>query len=256
MAVALLLVGFVMFFCESRWLKVGGAIALGGCQFVVLAASSLAGAQQSAPPTPAAPMPAVLQNYSSVTAERLLKPEDRNWLMVRRTYDGWGFSPLAQITPQNVKNLKPAWIVSTGVVSGHEAPPIVNDGVMFVATPNNQVMALDEIGNLAPLPSLPVLMAEGGGTGITTMPVLQSLSQARNRWGEHAANTIWDAAIVKIILGGASASKDLQELSVLIGERDEQTESITIGDHGSKSLQRNPRRVPMMPPDQIGRAHV
>ena len=27
------------------------------------------------------------------------------------------------------------------------------------------LMALDEIGNLAPLPSLPVLMAEGGGTG-------------------------------------------------------------------------------------------
>ena len=33
------------------------------------------------------------------------------------------------------------------------------------------LLALDEIGNLAPLPSLPTLMAEGGGTGITTMPV-------------------------------------------------------------------------------------
>src|SRR5690606_27954911 len=44
------------------------------------------------------------------------------------------------------------------------------------------LLALDEIGNLSPLPSLPVLMAEGGGTGITTMPVLQSLSQARARW--------------------------------------------------------------------------
>jgi type IV secretory pathway TraG/TraD family ATPase VirD4 len=43
------------------------------------------------------------------------------------------------------------------------------------------LMALDEIGNLAPLPSLPVLMAEGGGTGITTMPVLQSMAQARDR---------------------------------------------------------------------------
>ena len=77
------------------------------------------------------------------------------------------------------------------------------------------LLALDEIGNLSPLPSLPVLMAEGGGTGITTMPVLQSLSQARNRWGDHAASAIWDASIVKVILGGASASRDLQELSVL-----------------------------------------
>src|SRR3546814_19371694 len=48
------------------------------------------------------------------------------------------------------------------------------------------LLALDEIGNLSPLPSLPVLMAEGGGTGITTMPVLQSLSQARAKWGDHA----------------------------------------------------------------------
>ena len=87
------------------------------------------------------------------------------------------------------------------------------------------LMALDEIGNLAPLPSLPVLMAEGGGTGITTMPVLQSLAQARNKWGDHAASTIWDASIVKIILGGASASKDLQELSILIGDRDERTDT-------------------------------
>lgn len=113
------------------------------------------------------------------------------------------------------------------------------------------LMALDEIGNLAPLPSLPVLMAEGGGTGITTMPVLQSLAQARNKWGDHAASTIWDASIVKVILGGASASKDLQELSVLIGERDERADTVSIGDYGQRSLQRSTRRVAVMPPERI-----
>ncbi len=41
------------------------------------------------------------------------------------------------------------------------------------------LLALNEIGNLAPLPSLPTLMAKGGSTGITTMPVLESLAQAR-----------------------------------------------------------------------------
>jgi type IV secretory pathway TraG/TraD family ATPase VirD4 len=113
------------------------------------------------------------------------------------------------------------------------------------------LLALDEIGNLSPLPCLPVLMAEGGGTGITTMPVLQSLAQARNKWGEHAAATIWDAAIVKVILGGASATRDLQELSTLIGERDETTTATTIGDYGSRTLQRSTRRVPIMPPERI-----
>lgn len=111
--------------------------------------------------------------------------------------------------------------------------------------------ALDEIGNLSPLPSMPVLMAEGGGTGITTMPVLQSLAQARGKWGDHAANAIWDAAITKVILGGASATKDLQDLSALIGERDEHTDTLIIGDHGSRSLQRSVRRVPVMPPETI-----
>jgi type IV secretory pathway TraG/TraD family ATPase VirD4 len=113
------------------------------------------------------------------------------------------------------------------------------------------LLALDEIGNLAPLPSLPTLMAEGGGTGITTMPVLQSLAQAREKWSDNAAGAIWDASIVKIILGGASNSRDLQDLTTLIGERDEITDSTTIGDHGSRTAQRSIRRVPIMPPDVI-----
>ncbi|OUZ07234.1 type VI secretion protein [Aeromicrobium sp. PE09-221] len=113
------------------------------------------------------------------------------------------------------------------------------------------LLALDEIGNLANLPSLPTLMAEGGGTGITTLVVLQSLAQARDRWNENQANAIWDAAIVKVILGGASNSRDLQDLSALIGERDEHTDSITIGDHGSRSSQRSIRRIPILPPDRL-----
>jgi type IV secretory pathway TraG/TraD family ATPase VirD4 len=115
------------------------------------------------------------------------------------------------------------------------------------------LLALDEIANLSPLPSLPTLMAEGGGSGITTMPVLQSLSQARDRWNEHQASAIWDAAIVKVILGGASGSRDLQDISSLIGERDEYTDSVTLGDHGSRSNQRSIRRVPILPPDRIRR---
>lgn len=113
------------------------------------------------------------------------------------------------------------------------------------------LLALDEIGNLSPLPSMPVLMAEGGGTGITTMPVLQSLSQARDKWGDHSAGAIWDASIVKVILGGASSARDLQDLAALIGEREERTDTVSIGDHGSRSLQRSTRRVPVMPPETI-----
>src|SRR5262249_19292290 len=93
--------------------------------------------------TPPPPRPAVLQNYPSVSADVLKAPPDGDWPMVRRTYDGWGYSPLQQITPANVARLQPVWSMSTGMTSGHQAPPIVHGGVMFVATPNNQVLAID-----------------------------------------------------------------------------------------------------------------
>jgi alcohol dehydrogenase (cytochrome c) len=89
------------------------------------------------------PMPPVLQNYQPVDAARLKNPEAGNWLMIRRTYDGWGYSPLDQITTQNVARLRPIWGFSTGETRVHESAPVVNNGVMFVSTPNNQVIAID-----------------------------------------------------------------------------------------------------------------
>ncbi|MBN9209791.1 MAG: type IV secretory system conjugative DNA transfer family protein [Microbacterium ginsengisoli] len=113
------------------------------------------------------------------------------------------------------------------------------------------LLALDEIGNLAPLPSLPVLMAEGGGTGLTVMPVFQSLAQARGRWGDDAATAMWDASITKIVLGGGTDTRHLQDISTLIGERDETTDSVTIGERGLRSSQRAIRRVPIMKVEDI-----
>ena len=81
--------------------------------------------------------------YSTVTQSRLTDPEPGNWLSYRGTQDGWGFSPLGQIDTDNVAQLVPVWTLSTGVTGGHEAPPVVNDGVMFVTTPRNLVIAVD-----------------------------------------------------------------------------------------------------------------
>ena len=117
----------------SGWFGVGMALTL---------TMSAPRAQQPADPPPA-PTPEILLKYQPVTAERLKRPADGDWPMVRRTYDGWGYSPLDDITPRNVSRLQPAWVFSTGALNGHEAPPIVSNGVMFVATPGNQVIALD-----------------------------------------------------------------------------------------------------------------
>ncbi|TMJ49261.1 MAG: PQQ-dependent dehydrogenase, methanol/ethanol family, partial [Alphaproteobacteria bacterium] len=127
-----------------------GAVA-GGLAFLLSAGAVLAQRPLAPAPKPdiPPPVPSILQNYKPVTAERLKQPEDGDWLMYRRTYDSWGYSPLAQITPENAARLKPVWTLQTGQVEGHQAPPMVNNGVMFVATPGNQVLAIDaKTGNL------------------------------------------------------------------------------------------------------------
>ena len=113
------------------------------------------------------------------------------------------------------------------------------------------LLALDEIANLTGLPSLPMLMAEGGGRGVTTLVVLQSLAQAREKWGEHAADAIWDAATVKLILGGLGKVRDLDDLSRLIGERDETTTSVSRGGGSGRSTSTSLRRVAVMPPELL-----
>ncbi|MFH5879450.1 type IV secretory system conjugative DNA transfer family protein [Arthrobacter sp. NA-172] len=80
-------------------------------------------------------------------------------------------------------------------------------------------LILDEIANLAPWPGLPIALADGGGIGISTLVVLQSLSQARTGWSIDEAATIWDSAIIKVIFGGGSDERDLRSLAGLLGER-------------------------------------
>jgi type IV secretion system protein VirD4 len=95
-------------------------------------------------------------------------------------------------------------------------------------------LILDEAANF-PLPSLTGLMSEGGGTGMMTTVVLQSLAQARDRWGKDQADAIWETANVKIVLGGGAGAQDLRDLAQLIGEYEVQevSESSSVG--GAKS---------------------
>ena len=45
--------------------------------------------------------------YTPVTDERLRSPDADDWLMYRGTYDSWGYSPLDQITTENIDGLVP-----------------------------------------------------------------------------------------------------------------------------------------------------
>ena len=91
---------------------------------------------------------APLQHLSPVTDAMLTDPPPQEWLMWRRTYDGWGFSPLRQITHRNVGTLQVAW--SWSMTSGAmETTPIVHDGVLFIQNYGDNVEALNaETGDL------------------------------------------------------------------------------------------------------------
>ena len=113
-------------------------------------------------------------------------------------------------------------------------------------------VVLDEAANYQ-LPSLPSLMSEGGGTGISTIVVLQSLAQARAVWGDHQGTALWDAAIFKIILGGGSTARDLDDLSRLIGTRTDRQRSESVGPDGRKSHSTSDRDMPILEPGQLRR---
>jgi alcohol dehydrogenase (cytochrome c) len=81
-----------------------------------------------------------------VTTEDLLHAQDNagEWLMYGRDYRNQRFSPLAQITPDNVKQLRPAWAFSTGgQFAGLEATPLYRDGVLYISADYSRVFAID-----------------------------------------------------------------------------------------------------------------
>ena len=77
-----------------------------------------------------------------VTDAMLENPNPNDWLMFSRTYDAQRFSPLKQITRQNVQRLEKSWSRELGAGS-LESIPLVHDGVMYIINPGESVQALD-----------------------------------------------------------------------------------------------------------------
>ena len=79
---------------------------------------------------------------TAVTDELLRQPPADDWLAWRRTRDNQGYSPLDQITRENVGELELAWVLAMREGQNQTAP-LVHDGVMFLANPGNVVQAID-----------------------------------------------------------------------------------------------------------------
>ena len=84
----------------------------------------------------------VIDGVTSVTDEMLLNPPDGDWLMWRRTYNGWGYSPLDQINKDNVGDLRLAW--SWAMTPGRtQETPLAHDGVVYIQNSDAVIQALD-----------------------------------------------------------------------------------------------------------------
>lgn len=83
-----------------------------------------------------------VETFTPVTEAMLASPPAGDWLNWRRTRDGHGESPLAQIDQGNVGNLRLEWVMA--LPDGTNEPtPIVHDGIMYMLAPGGQVQALD-----------------------------------------------------------------------------------------------------------------
>ncbi len=70
--------------------------------------------------------------------------DENNWLLNGRTYDNQRYSPLKQITADNVNSLSLVALVQTGMTASFETTPIVTNGVMYITTPvvNRKMMIM------------------------------------------------------------------------------------------------------------------
>ena len=55
------------------------------------------------------PVHAQVERFTPVTDAELQNPDPADWLMWRRTLNGWGYSPLDQVDRDNVSELQMVW---------------------------------------------------------------------------------------------------------------------------------------------------
>src|SRR2546423_32516 len=100
---------------------------------------------------PKVTVPGVVKNYIPVTDAMLRNALAADWLMIRRDYQATNYSPLAEITTDNVKNLHLQW--SWAMVDGGpdprpsgattQAAPIVHNGEIYLNNFANFLQAID-----------------------------------------------------------------------------------------------------------------
>ena len=107
-------------------------------------ASLLAAALLLATAGPVAAQSSTDTDFVPVTDAMLQDPEDGDWLMWRRTLDGWGYSPLDQIDRDNVGDLRMVWTRALAP-GAQQGTPIAYGGTLYMPNPNDHIQAIDAV---------------------------------------------------------------------------------------------------------------
>lgn len=84
-----------------------------------------------------------VKNFRPVTDAMLRNPDSGDWLMIRRNYAAWSYSPLTQVTAANVKNLRLKWVWAMNDGGANQPTPIVHDGIIYLSNTSHTMQALD-----------------------------------------------------------------------------------------------------------------
>ncbi|MSV27590.1 MAG: alcohol dehydrogenase [Bryobacterales bacterium] len=84
-----------------------------------------------------------VKNYRPVTDAMLRNPDPGDWLMIRRNYQAWSYSPLTQVTTANVKDLRLKWVWAMNDGGANQPTPIAHDGIIYLSNTSNTMQALD-----------------------------------------------------------------------------------------------------------------
>jgi len=121
-----------------------------GQRAAVPARAAAGGDGDGGPPRPTGPAPSRghslvgdIKNYVPVTDAMLKNPPPGDWLMARRNYQAWSYSPLDEINRGNVKELKLAWSWSMNEAGANQAMPLIHNGIMYLGNTGNMMQAFD-----------------------------------------------------------------------------------------------------------------
>ena len=113
--------------------------------------------------------------------------------------------------------------------------------------------ALDEAANIAPLPTLPGILADGGSQGLVVLTCLQDLSQAQQRWGA-AADGFLTLHPTTVLLPGVADVATLRAVTLLAGETERPERSVSrSGIFGRTTTTTSHRRQPLLPEHLVAR---